>query len=492
MITYRPSPAWPLCLQPYHAQPHQLPNVPCFIPTLKLSFTGFPRHTAVTACSTAIVSAAAAAAAAAAEDDPPPLSQDFTAAKPNDAMFLKTVIPTALALMLCNMDRICLSIAMVAIAAELGWAEGRQGIVQSAFLWGYLANQLLGGTLADRYGGKRVMAYGIAFFSLASAALPLFAITPFTAALGITLPAVLLSRFLVGLGEGVALPSMNNLIATRIQPSRRATALGTVFTGFQSGNLVGLALSPVILHAFGWRGLFYLFGLLGAPLLVMWQAIVPELPSKGREEDVVTSVATDKAATIARSNEEAHVASTSSKDGGRSSTTEGVSLKDLLANSAVWAIIVANFANHWGYFMYLNWMPTYFAKVHAMDLRASSLMSFLPWLVMAIGSSVSGIFSDALVRKGWDRIFVRKAVQTLAFLGPVVPLLALAGGGLNPGQATMAMTAALGLTSVGQFVTNMSEVAPRHAGRLFGLCNTFGSMAGILGVSGKQTMVCID
>ena len=29
-----------------------------------------------------------------------------------------------------------------------------QGVVQSAFLYGYMATQLLGGTLADRFGGE--------------------------------------------------------------------------------------------------------------------------------------------------------------------------------------------------------------------------------------------------------------------------------------------------------------------------------------------------
>jgi nitrate/nitrite transporter NarK len=29
----------------------------------------------------------------------------------------------------------------------------------------------------------------------------------------------------------------------------------------------------------------------------------------------------------------------------------------------------------------------------------------------------------------------------------------------------------------------MSDIAPRHGGKLFGLCNTFGSLAGIIGVT---------
>lgn len=68
----------------------------------------------------------------------------------------KIAAPLALALAVCNMDRICLSVAMVPLAAELQWAPARQGLVQSAFLWGYMATQLLGGWAADKYGGRSV------------------------------------------------------------------------------------------------------------------------------------------------------------------------------------------------------------------------------------------------------------------------------------------------------------------------------------------------
>ncbi|KAL4434256.1 hypothetical protein ABPG75_000697 [Micractinium tetrahymenae] len=372
------------------------------------------------------------------------------------------------------MDRICLSVAMLPIAQELGWAAGTQGVVQSAFLWGYLATQLLGGTLADKYGGKLVMGAGVVWFSLASALLPAVAITPWTAAAGLTLPAVLASRFLVGFGEGVALPAMNNLIARNIHSSRKATALGNVFTGFHTGNLVGLLLSPVILQHFGWRALFYLFGLAGVPLLLLWSLVVPG--AKQAAGSGSSAAGGGKA--------EAAAAAAAGAPSGRGGGSK-VGLLTLLSKPATWAIIIANFVNHWGYFIYLNWMPTYFYRVLGMDLRASSLMSFVPWVVMAVGSTCAGLLADSLVRRGVPVLRVRKGIQTAAFLGPVLALSVLSNPGISPPLALLCMTAALGITSLGQagFVANMSDIAPRHAGLLFGLCNTFGSFAGILGVS---------
>lgn len=72
-------------------------------------------------------------------------------------------------------------------------AAPRQGLIQSAFLWGYTATQLLGGALADRHGGRAVIAAGVAWFSVASLLLPAVLSGPVAAA-GLTLPAVLLAR----------------------------------------------------------------------------------------------------------------------------------------------------------------------------------------------------------------------------------------------------------------------------------------------------------
>lgn len=71
----------------------------------------------------------------------------------------------------------------------------------------------------------------------------------------------------------------------------------------------------------------------------------------------------------------------------------------LLSSKAVWAIIVVNFVNHWGYFIYLNWMPSYFVKALGVDLRASSILSFLPWTVMAVGSTSAGLLSGNITQR---------------------------------------------------------------------------------------------
>ncbi|WIA32968.1 hypothetical protein OEZ86_006131 [Tetradesmus obliquus] len=401
------------------------------------------------------------------------------------AWFSRVVLPLALVLLVCNMDRICLSVAILPMAQEFGWPATVQGLIQSAFLWGYTATQLLGGHLADKFGGRAVIGFGVAWFSIASLLLPA-ALSPAVAAAGMTLPAVLLARMCVGLGEGVALPSMSNMVAAHVPASAKARALGMSFTGFHSGNLVGLVLSPLILVTFGWKALFYTFGLLGLPLMAVWLAIAPK-PNKAAAAAAAGGDSTAEALQQQQQQQQqGSDASNSSSSSSSSSSGQGeaVSVWQLLSHRATWAIIIVNIVNHWGYFIYLNWMPSYFSKALGFDLRSSSFLSLVPWLVMAVGSSAAGFLADNLIAAGNSVTFVRKAVQSVSMLVPAIALLFLSNPTISPAAAVTAMTLALGVTSLGQagFVANMSDIAPKQAGQMFGLCNTFGCLSGILGV----------
>lgn len=101
------------------------------------------------------------------------------------------------------------------------------------------------------------------------------------------------------------------------------------------------------------------------------------------------------------------------------------------------------------YFIYLAWIPTFFVRTLGVNLRSSSFLSFLPWTVMAVGSSVAGVLADGLIQRGWSVTHVRKALQTVAFLGPAAALMVLSGT-KDPRIAVASMTCALGITSLGK------------------------------------------
>ncbi len=353
----------------------------------------------------------------------------------------RIAVPTALSLLMCNICRICMSIAVLKAGVEFGWSDTLTGLIQSSFLWGYMATQLVGGVVADAYGGKVIMAVSVAWFSVATF------FTPLAAGFGVT--ALLLTRCLVGLGMGAALPCMNNLVGSKVPGGMRATVLGLSFGGFHSGNILGLLISPFLVASFGWRSLFYAYGIMGIPVLMFWLSTVPRASP-------------------------------------RETQGKAMPIGFLLSQAPTWAIFVANFVNHWGYFIYLSWLPTYFSREFGLNVASSSIFSLLPWLVMAVCSSLSGVLADRLVNEGVRVRTVRRALQCTSFVGTGASLLLI----ISPIASNVATVVplfmlALGLKALGQagFVANMSDVAPTSAGKLFGLSNTVGSFAGILSVS---------
>ena len=81
-------------------------------------------------------------------------------------------------LALSYMDRWNLSVAAPLLMQEFGWNETVIGLLQSVFFYGFTLSHLPGGWLADRFGGRRVLAVGTLGWSLATG------VTPFATGFG--------------------------------------------------------------------------------------------------------------------------------------------------------------------------------------------------------------------------------------------------------------------------------------------------------------------
>jgi len=69
-----------------------------------------------------------------------------------------------------------------------------QGIVLSSFFYGYVTTQIPGGMLAEKFGGKRLLLFGVFWTAL------LTILTPVLTRLG-DFPAIVATRVLEGIGE---------------------------------------------------------------------------------------------------------------------------------------------------------------------------------------------------------------------------------------------------------------------------------------------------
>ncbi|CAN8268268.1 unnamed protein product [Cochlearia groenlandica] len=380
---------------------------------------------------------------------------------------VKVVAMLALALALCNADRVVMSVAIVPLSLSRGWSKSFSGIVQSSFLWGYLVSPIVGGALVDRYGGKVVMAWGVALWSLATFLTPWAADT--------SLWALLASRAMVGVAEGVALPCMNNMVARWFPSTERSRAVGIAMAGFQLGNVVGLMLSPILMSQGGIYGPFVIFGLSGFLWLLVWLS--------------ATSSAPDMHPQITKSELE-YIKQTPDKAKERKATGVIPPFRRLLSKMPTWAVIVANSMHSWGFFVILSWMPIYFNLVYHVNLKQAAWFSAVPWSMMAFTGYIAGSWSDLLIRRGTTITLTRKIMQSIGFIGPGIALIGLTTA-KQPLIASAWLSLAVGLKSFSHlgFLINLQEIAPEYSGVLHGMCLTAGTLAAIVGTIGAGFFV---
>lgn len=414
----------------------------------------------------------------------------------------------ALALGYCSACRSSTSVALIPMAQAMQWNPQAVGQVQGAFLLGYAGTQALGGAAADQTGGKKVLAWGVAINALAALLLPF---TVGQAAMATALLMAWTLRATAGAGQGVAMPAMNQIVANNVSREKRASALGVVFAGFHAGNVLGLLVSPKLVAMWGWKGLFAFYGLLGLPVLMVWNLLlreraplldVKETVARAEEKitdvsqadstqavlELPTAVADNVKTTVMQAGSfmSEDVFTATERDDERSNLLLKIlnAFLPLLRPKACLGAMMAHAANHAAFFVVLSWTPTFFASAKGLDLQKATQLATIPWVAIAVCSPLWGKVADAAMSKGLSRLLARRGAQAIGSFASAAAfaLLALVSETASPTLVCMLFCIAMGCLAAGQAGFASSEieiVAPQRAGAMVGACNTIASLAGM-------------
>jgi nitrate/nitrite transporter NarK len=308
------------------------------------------------------------------------------------------------------------------------------GLVEFSQLWagislGAFLSSIGGGALGDRLGVRKVVGGGIL---LMGAAL-------LWRAQASTFGVMLASMVVFGVSIAVVAPNLPKALGQWFPQSEFGFANGAGLAGNGAGQALALSVGPLLLEPLGgWRAITQLLGLAQLVLGVLWIATLRDREGSVRGGNALAS------------------------------------LRAVTTIPSVWVLSAAYMLFLGGYIGIVQYLPTYYEKVHGMPKATAGGMMSLVLLTYIAGSLILPTVSDRIgLRK---RVYVPGMLLTagMVFAAAVVtgaPLVAvMVAWGLAAGVVAILFVVPLELAGVG----------PAYAGSALGLALTAGFAGGFV------------
>ena len=173
---------------------------------------------------------------------------------------------TILASSMAFIDETALPVALPAIQSTLGATAVDAQWVVAAYTLFLAALVLVGGSLGDHLGRRRMFAVGVVLFALASA----------WCGLSQSPEQLIAARALQGVGGALLVPNSLAIIGASFEEERRGKAIGT-WTSLTSVTLIlGPVLGGYLAENVSWRGVFFINVPLAMVVLAITRSRVPE------------------------------------------------------------------------------------------------------------------------------------------------------------------------------------------------------------------------
>jgi nitrate/nitrite transporter NarK len=218
-----------------------------------------------------------------------------------------------------------------------------------------------------------------------------------------------------------------------------------------------------IIEHFSWEAVFYFNAALGIAWVALWLAYATDTPREhravGQEElHVIEQGLVPKASAVA------------------------VPLLSLLRSPSVLSLCLSYMFFGFIAWIFILWFPTYLVEARGLSRMHMGLVGMLPTAASFLGIVTGGVLSDALIRRGVSVRTARARFPGL-MVGLSLPFLLAA---VTVPSATVAVALFVGFyftlsLAVAGYWSMPLELNPRLVGRIAGIMNAAGNLAGIFG-----------
>jgi ACS family hexuronate transporter-like MFS transporter len=374
-----------------------------------------------------------------------------TASAPRPAGRIRWIICGLIfaAVVLSYIDRLVLSVLKPMLQHRYNWSEEGYGDVVFWFQAAYGVSFLVFGRLIDRIGAKLGYLVAMGLWTAAHMAHALV-----TSTLGFALV-----RIPLALGEAGTYPAALAAAAEWFPKRERALAIGIFNAGANVGAIVTPLIVPVLTLTLGWQSAFVATGLLNIVWIAVWLVYY-------RQPRTHPTIKPDEIAWI---------------ESDPPIEQAPVPYLALLKMRQTWAYFFGRFLIDPVWWMFLFWLPDFFAKRYGVSLAGFGPPLVAIYLVADVGSILGGLFSSHLLAKGFSANRARK----LAMLACAIVVLPVSFAVYAPNL--WVAVALIGLACAGHqgFSSNLfampADLFPRWAlGSVVGIGGFAGALGGML------------
>jgi len=360
------------------------------------------------------------------------------------------VTGTFLLSVLLYVDRVCISTAKGPITRDLGLTDTQFGIVMSAFALGYALFQTPSGMLADRIGGRKILASIVTIWSVFTG----------LSALAWNYSSLLVIRFLFGAGEAGAFPGMARAVYSWIPVKERGLVKGINFSGSRLGAAFALPVLAVSIDSIGWKATFFTLTAVGCLWSVAWWLWFRDEPADH------PNISKEELAYI-EANRQA---------GAAAGPVGKLPLGAMFRSPGLWLMMTQYLFANFTTFFCLTWLYPHVKSTYHLNSADAGLYSMIPLLCGALGNVVSGWLVDRIYATGRHALS-RKLPAIFGFL--------LTAVGLVMSVQQDAVGPAIFWLSLAVFGVDMIlspswsfciDIGGRHAGQVSGTMNMAGNI----------------